>query len=312
MKILITGGLGLLGGRLGTYLQSKGHSVTLATRRNFLTIQPLNFTDIKIIDWNSCSKLEKLCKSNDLVIHSAGSSAKEFESNPDELIQNSSLNTKNLVEAAINVGVKSFIYLSSAHVYNPNMEGIIDEDSPTTNKHPYARSHLAAENEILCYRNAEMIEIKILRLSNCFGYPVFNNPNAWLLIANDLCRQAALRGSLILNSNINIQRDFLPIEALCKTLSYLLKKNSMDEKQIIFNIGSGITLTLFQLAERIQKVSKDILGFTPDLHTTDTANNLTNNPFSFKSKFINISKIKFEALMDQELKRSIKHFKNEL
>lgn len=311
MKILITGGLGLLGGRLGSYFQEKKHRVTLATRSNHISSQALNMTNIKVIDWSSRKKLEELCKSNDLIIHSAGISASECAKNPQESIKVSSMNSQNLIEASISMGVKSFIYLSSAHVYKKNMEGIIDENSPTTNDHPYAQSHLHAESAILDPKHTGKIDIKVMRLSNCFGYPVFKNSNAWTLIANDLCRQAVSGNSLQIQSNINTQRDFFPIEALCKTVNYLLEENKIKEKQKIFNLGSGVSLTLFQLAKIIQTVSKNILGFTPSVNYLSSSNDPMLKPFFFRSKYIDMKNNSFEIAMEKEITMLIHHCKSE-
>jgi UDP-glucose 4-epimerase len=312
VKILITGGLGLLGGRLGAYFHSNKHSVTLATRRNFISSQASHIPNIKVIDWSSREKLEKLCKSNDLVIHSAGISSTECERRPEESIKASSLNSQNLIDASVSMGVKSFIYLSSAHVYTKNMEGIIDESSPTTNNHPYAQSHLHAEGEVLSSKHTGKINVKVLRLSNCFGYPVFKNSNAWTLIANDLCRQAVSNGSLLLNSNINTQRDFLPIEELCKIINRLFERNTFDENQTIFNLGSGVTLTLFQLGEIIQKVSQEILGLSPSLYSSSSSIDSKLNPFLYKSKFLNMNNNNaFDTAIEKELKMLIHHCKSE-
>ena len=311
MKILITGGLGLLGGRLGSYFQANKHSVTLATRSNFIRSQALNMPNIKVVDWSSRKNLEELCKSNDLIIHSAGISATECEKNPEESIKASFMNSQKLIEASISMGVKSFIYLSSAHVYKKNMEGVIDENSPTTNDHPYAQSHLHAESAILDSKHTGKIDVKVMRLSNCFGYPVFKNSNAWTLIANDLCRQAVARKSLQLQSNINTQRDFFPIEAFCKTVNYILEENKIKEKQTIFNLGSGVSLTLFQLAKIIQIVSKNVLGFTPSVNSLSSSNDPIFKPFSFRSKYIDMKDNSFDIAMEKEITMLIQHCKSE-
>lgn len=150
-----------------------------------------------------------------------------------------------------------------------------------------------------------------MRLSNCFGYPVFKNSNAWTLIANDLCRQAVSGNSLQIQSNINTQRDFFPIEALCKTVNYLLEENKIKEKQKIFNLGSGVSLTLFQLAKIIQTVSKNILGFTPSVNYLSSSNDPMLKPFFFRSKYIDMKNNSFEIAMEKEITMLIHHCKSE-
>ena len=91
LKILITGGLGLIGGRLGYFLSDQGHNVTLATRANSPNLRK-NLSsgrslNIKTIDWNNIKQIESLCASNELVIHSAGMNAHECSLNPEIAIR---------------------------------------------------------------------------------------------------------------------------------------------------------------------------------------------------------------------------------
>ena len=54
---------------------------------------------------------------------------------------------------------------------NP-LEGCFDESSPSLNTHPYATSHLLGEQELLRVTEKSSMSGHVLRLSNCFGYPL--------------------------------------------------------------------------------------------------------------------------------------------
>ena len=312
LKILITGGLGLIGGRLGYFLSDKGHNVTLATRANSPNLKK-NLSsgrslNIKTIDWNNIKQIESLCASNELVIHSAGMNAHECSLNPEIAISSAVFNAAQLVKAALNSNVQKIIYLSSAHVYSSNLEGFIDEGTPTLNEHPYAKAHLSAEKEIINLENNRKIRPLVLRLSNCFGYPVFKNNNAWKLVANDLCKQAANTKKLIIKSDRFAQRDFLPIDLFCKTLnSFIGKKTFFDEKSKIINIGSGVSFSIFYLAQKIQQISEEIMGIYPEIVFTEQNSKELRSDLQYQSKFFKIQKNKFDKAFSQEIETLLDH-----
>ena len=98
--------------------------------------------------------------------------------------------TKRLVEAASRAGVKKFIYLSTAHVYASPLVGTITEQTLPNNSHPYASSHLAGESAVLNADERGVIQGVVMRLSNAYGAPMHKGVNCWMLVVNDLCRQA--------------------------------------------------------------------------------------------------------------------------
>lgn len=58
------------------------------------------------------------------------------------------VNTARSVEAAKVSGVRRFIYISTTRVYGPRLVGRIDGSTLPIGPHPYATSHLAAEDVV--------------------------------------------------------------------------------------------------------------------------------------------------------------------
>ena len=146
MRVLITGGLGYLGGRLASYLLHQGYKVFVGTRKGLKSVEdPLSDSIPVQMDWTSNISLESATRGMNTVIHAAGMDAKACFANPTKALEINGLNTAMMVEAAIASNVQRFIYLSTAHVYRSPMIGEIDETTPSTNLHPYATSKLAGE-----------------------------------------------------------------------------------------------------------------------------------------------------------------------
>ena len=112
MKILITGGLGFIGGRLGIHLSKNSHEIVLGTRRNLNSPVWLPNVKMAVIDWESDESLIKACLGADLVIHAAGMNAKDCELDPEGALNFNARATAKLLAAAISSDVKTFFYLS--------------------------------------------------------------------------------------------------------------------------------------------------------------------------------------------------------
>jgi len=209
MRILITGGLGYLGGRLSSHLLNKGYKVFVGTRKNLKSVNAqISGTTSVQTNWTSSISLESTTRGMDTVIHAAGMNAKACSANPSKALEVNGLNTAMLMEAAIANGVQRFIYLSTVHIYNSPLVGDIDETTLPTNLHPYATSKLAGEKVVLHAKQMGKILGIVLRLSNGSGHPIYPETKCWHLVLNDLCRQAIEKKELILHSEKSIERNF--------------------------------------------------------------------------------------------------------
>lgn len=266
MRILITGGLGFVGGRLGQHLQQAGHQIILGSRNASSSPDWLPQANVVQTDWNDERALEQICNGVDVVIHAAGMNAQDCSSNPVAALQFNGLTTARLVAAASRAGVRRFIYLSTAHVYASPLIGVITEDTCPRNLHPYATSHLAGEHAVLSANQRGHIEGVVLRLSNAFGVPAHKDVNCWMLLVNDLCRQAVETRKLILHTRGLQQRDFVSMNEVCRVATYLTTGNGDSLNSGIFNMGTGVSQSVLEIAQMIQQRCKQVLGFEPELH----------------------------------------------
>lgn len=282
MRILIAGGFGFLGGRLASHLHQAGHKVVLGSRHAAAPPEWLPRAAIATTDWSDAAALVKACARIDVIVHAAGMDAAACAADPVAALECNGLGTARLVEAARQAGVRRFIYLSTAHVYANPLAGTITEDACPRNIHPYATSHLAGEFALAHAAGKGRMEGVILRLSNGFGFPMDRSANCWTIVVNDLCRQAIERGDLELKSSGLQKRDFIPVSEICRAIGYLSECALAPARTQIFNVGSGHSMSVLEMARHVQERCIAILGFQPELRTQAASASEHHHDLSFR------------------------------
>lgn len=293
MRILITGGLGFVGGRVASYLQQAGHQIVLGSRKASSPPDWLPQAEVLQINWDDAIALEHSCSGVDVVIQAAGMNAKDCAADPVAALEFNGLATARLLGAAIRASVLRFIYLSTAHVYASPLVGTITEDTCPRNLHPYATSHLAGEHAVLSASQRGQIQGIVLRLSNAFGAPMHKDMNCWMLLVNDLCRQVAQTRKMVLQTNGLQQRDFVGMTEVCRVVDHLVSCDGEALRLGVFNVGGGVSLSVLEMAQLIQQRCHQVLGFEPALQRPEVGANeqhemLTYRPDSLAKIGVNI------------------------
>jgi UDP-glucose 4-epimerase len=266
LKVLLTGGLGYLGGRLAQSLAATARpELTLATRRSACRHLPAADARIVTIDWSSDSALERLCEGMDAVVHLAGMNAAECARHPVAALEFNGMATARLAQAAARQGTARFIYLSSAHVYGAALSGLVDEHTCPAPRHPYATSHRAGEDAVRLACAGSAMTGVIVRLSNAFGAPVDPAADCWHLLTNDLCRQAVTTHRAVLKTAGTQRRDFIPVAEACRAITHLLQLPSQRLGDGLFNAGGAWAPTLLEMAYLIAARVAARLGFQPQV-----------------------------------------------
>lgn len=263
-KILITGGMGYVGGRVAQMLVARGDlDIVLGSRREHLPPTWLPGVRVVRMHWNNPENLLSVCDGIDTVLHLAAMNDGQCARDPVAALEINGVNSVRLVEAAKNCNVGRFIYLSTAHIYGSPLAGRIDETTLPCSRHPYASSHRAAEDVVLAARS-QLTSI-VLRLSNGFGVPAHADVNCWMLLANDLCRQAVTDHRLVLRSSGLQQRNFVTLYDVARGISHMLDLPSSAIADGLFNFGGGCSLRIVEIAEIVQARCTRVLGFTPEI-----------------------------------------------
>jgi len=306
-NILIPGGLGYLGGRMAKYFSDNGYRVLITTRRpdeDFPKNIPLN-TSVIQVDYTSNGELNEAMKGIDTLIHLAGPDAHTNFEDPDILIKRHVDLTKRFYKSAQKNHVKHFIYFSTIHVYGKNLVGTVTDETKPIPVHPFAKAHLEAEN-IIKSQSMEIVTT-IVRCSNSFGTPYFENEKCWKLVVNDLCRSAFQNGRLIINSSGQDYRNFIAAEDVAQAVHHLLELKNKRSINDIYNLGSSHTVCIIDIARKIQKELKDSFDYDCliDTNKSSRVNNKVES-FIFSTKKIRQSGFKFDYF-DNEIS-SLLHY----
>lgn len=265
-KIMITGGLGYVGGRVAQHLaQQTDYEIILGSRHK--TESPIWLQQSRVMEtlWSSPDSLKHACSGIDSVIHLAGMNAQDCFADPVAALEFNAVGTARLLRAAIGQGVKRFIYLSTAHVYGSPLTGTITEKTCPINLHPYASSQRAGEDVVRAAHQRGEIEGIVIRLSNAFGAAVEKNANCWMLLVNDLCRQAVTTEKLELRSSGLQRRDFITLTDVTRAVAHLIELPVDTCADGLFNLGGDSSLQIIELTERIASRCKEVLKFSPAL-----------------------------------------------
>ena len=256
LNILITGGLGYLGGRVADSLKRNFPETTiiLGTRRKIQDI-PDWAESFKIIHLDICDpvSIEKAVVGSDTVVHLAALNEHESIRNIEAAWKTNALGTQALLSAANRKGVQRFVYFSTFHVYGDYWE-TITENSPARPHHPYAATHRAAEDMVRFYQYYKNMDTLILRLSNGFGYPMDTGIDRWTLVFNDLCRQAITSEKMVLKSSGKQHRDFISLHDVGAAVEHFLFRVRGQWKDGLYNLGGDGSLSIAEAAKTIARV----------------------------------------------------------
>ena len=148
-KILVTGGAGYIGSHTVLLLNSLGYEVyvydNLSSGHKEAVLEPAKLI---VGELNDLDKLRSLLKEVgfDAIIHFAASIVvPESVSDPIKYYKNNTVNTLNLVNLAVEHGIKYFIFSSSAAVYGIPKKVPVKEEDPLEPINPYGRSKMMSE-----------------------------------------------------------------------------------------------------------------------------------------------------------------------
>lgn len=166
-RVLVTGGAGFIGRRLARSLAKEGHEVTVL---DLLPFQDAEITSL-IGDIRVKSDVARAVQPGlDVIFHMAAltyvvASIKD----PAGTYQTNVAGTFNLLEAAREAGVKSFLLASTNAVVGNAGDAVITERSPMRPLSPYGATKAAGEMLLSSYAGVYGMAAAAMRFSNVYG-----------------------------------------------------------------------------------------------------------------------------------------------
>jgi len=314
-SILITGGLGYVGGRVAEGLSKNSDFNIIVTSR-----KPESADLPGWLSKDQCIKLDVLneneiknaCKNIDIIVHFAALNETDSAHDPERALLINGLGTLKLLKSAKMAGVKRFIYFSTAHIYRSPLKGTLSETTLPRPVHPYAISHRTAEDFVLATNFQKEMQGIVLRLSNSIGAPINAQVNRWSLVGNDLCRQAITNHTMHLKTSGVQKRDFIALPDVARAVNHIIELPDTLIDDGIFNLGGENSLSVYELALKIQKRCELTCGFSPSIQRPTSIKGEKSEPFKYSIEKLKSTGFILNGNLDLEIDDTLrfckKHF----
>lgn len=250
-KVLITGGLGQIGSYIVEML-CEDNKVTVID--NFSASIKKEVPDgVKVIkaDIQDLRIRDQVSK-NDVIIHTAAQVSVEKSTN-DPIFDCGAniIGTLNLLEAARHADIKRFVYLSSAAVYGNPVYLPIDEEHQQNPLSPYGVSKLSGEKYCVSYNKAFGLPTVCIRLFNVYS-PRQNPKSPYSGVITMFMERAKNGQPPVIFGDGSQTRDFVSVHDVCNMVSLVIENDDVIGE--VYNVGSGITTRIDDLAKKIIKL----------------------------------------------------------
>ncbi len=256
MRVVVTGAGGYVGGRLVQHLVAAGEDVVPVVRRSTPWLVGAETVDLLR------DELTSLLAGADAVVHLAGANERRFddEATADAVFADTVTATERVASAAEEAGVPRLVFLSTFHVYAASRHaGVIDETVEPAPVDRYGRSRLVGEQLAAEHGPAHTVS---LRLTNGVGPPAHPDVDRKTLAGHVFSRMAVTDGVIAMRDDGAGRRDFVDMTEVCRVVTAAaagaLPRGTYD-------LGSGVTRSIRDLAELVADAAEDVLGRRPEI-----------------------------------------------
>ncbi|MCH2377711.1 MAG: SDR family NAD(P)-dependent oxidoreductase [Pelagibacterales bacterium] len=252
MKYAVTGGAGFIGSHLVKNLVERGNEIIVIdnlntgkkknVKKNF---KKINFFEVDIRDF---STIEDIMKNVDGIFHEAAlASVQDSFRIPDKFFDVNVKGTENIFKIGKKLGIK-VVYASSSSVYGNPISIPIKENDDKNPINPYAKTKL--ENDKMAEKYAKNgLKVIGLRYFNVFGPGQSKEYAGVIKLFLERIQQGL---SPLINGDGLQVRDFVYVDDVVNA-NMLAMESNIDGK--FFNIGTGTTISVLDLANMIIKFS---------------------------------------------------------
>ncbi len=270
MRVMVAGGAGYIGSVVTEQLIRQGFEVTILDNLSTGHLGAVHpgalFVEADLR--NPATIREAFAKHPvDAVMHfCACSLVGESVEKPLLYYENNVAGGLNLLKAMLEVGVKQFIFSSTAATYGEPEEIPLKETSPTRPTNPYGDTKLAFERLLHWAAAAHGLRYVTLRYFNACGaserYGEDHRPETHLIpivlqVALGKRERVSVFGTDYPTPDGSCLRDYIHVLDLAQAHILALKALAADEtiKEKIFNLGNGEGYSVLQLIEVARKVT---------------------------------------------------------
>jgi UDP-glucose 4-epimerase len=245
MNVLLTGATGFVGKYVADELKKVGEVVALGRKGDIVFDLANNPTS---------SDRAQLPSSIDAVVHLASltQKTKNDTTKPEEYHLQNVAGTKHLLDLLDESTIKQFIYVSTLDVYGDTRGKPITEDISPNPQSPYAKSKYEAERLCDDWTTQRNIPLCIARLGLVYG----PGEEAYEKVIPQYIRAALANKPLKVYGSGEVTRDFIYAADVARALQLIVEKKTTG----IYNIASGETVTIADLAQLVNTLAANISG----------------------------------------------------
>jgi UDP-glucose 4-epimerase len=267
--ILVTGGAGYIGSHAVLQLRARGERVVVLD--NLSTGFRQAVLDCPLVVGNVGDREQVLAvlreHSVDTVMHFAAHTVvPESVADPLKYYGNNTCATQNLLKCCVEVGIRQFVFSSTAAVYGIPKEAFAEETTPTLPINPYGTSKLISEWMLRDVAAASDLRYVALRYFNVAGSDSQgrigqSNRKATLLI-KVACEAAvgkrtgvAIFGTDYATPDGTGVRDYIHVEDLARAHLNALDYLRADGQSIVLNCGYGHGYSVREVIASVERVA---------------------------------------------------------
>lgn len=260
MRVLITGGMGVIGAETSRRFVKEGFRPVIYARHrdDHLISDIADKVDVELGDVTDLPRLMDVIKRNQIthIVHAAAFVGAVSQLNPPLSIQVNVMGTVNVLEAARLFGVKRVVYTSAKGIYGPVLGDYgaphykpIPEDMPKNPQRIYDSAKLMGENLCVYYNNMG-VDAVVLRFATTYG-PGKTARHGKMGVTSQIVEAPAAGRPFHLANGGDEKDDFIYNKD--SALGIYLAAIAENPKSRIYNIGSGIGSTLRDFERILRK-----------------------------------------------------------
>jgi len=289
MNIFVTGGAGYIGSATAEALIKAGHSVTvydsLVTGHRAAVPAGAKFIQASLDDGPALAEALSATKYDAIMHFAAFIEAGESMKDPGKFFRNNLVNSLQLMENAVQAGVKKLVFSSTAAVYRSS-EQPLTEESPLGPTNVYGQTKLMTEQALEWYRSIHGLGYAALRYFNaCGALPgrgEAHQPESHLIprvlqIALGQAESATIYGTDYPTPDGTCIRDYIHIADLVS--AHVLALDALENRdKMVYNVGSGNGFSVREVIETARKATGHAIPTVEDPRRSGDSARLVASP----------------------------------